>query len=384
MRIGIVAGESSGDNLGAGLVAAIKKKIPDVHFEGIGGPAMIAEGVHSLFDMERLAVMGFVEPLGRLPELFAIKRQLAEKFIADPPDAFIGIDSPGFNLRLERQLKEGGVRTIHYVSPSVWAYGEKRIFKIKKAVDLMLTLFPFETEIYDKHGIPVRCIGHQLADSIAVEEGLLSKATSDQDDGAEDFTVALLPGSRAGEVGRLAPVFIAAALAAIQQREHLHFLIPCANGERLQQIERLLKNAVPDRLLSRFSPMLGQAQHAMRRSDLVLLASGTATLEALLLRRPMIVCYKLAPLTYVFASRMLKVDNISLPNLLAGRKLVPEYLQDAVTEENLQRELVANIDRKRAGEESLQTLMAEYSRVHRSIRLDANNTAASAVIEFCR
>ncbi|MCI5107558.1 MAG: lipid-A-disaccharide synthase [Pseudomonadales bacterium] len=375
IRFGIVVGEASGDSLGAGLMTALRQLYPDAEFTGIGGPKMEALGCRSLAPMERLAVMGFVEPLGRLPELFRIKKQLQEHFIEDPPDAFIGIDAPDFNLRLEKPLREAGIATVHYVSPSVWAYREKRITGIKAAVDLMLTLFPFETAIYQEHDIAVRCVGHPLADSIGFDDQR-QQARQSLSLSEQEPVLALMPGSRSGEIKRLGPDFIGAAIEARQYIPRLRVLIPCANQEARFQLQGLLRQAnlldADDFLL------LDNAQDAISAADLVLLASGTATLETMLLRRPMIVCYRLAPLTYWLASRMVKIPHVALPNLLAGKELVPELIQDQVSVPAIRDLLVAHFHKPRAE----QALLEEFDQLHKLLRRDASRSAAEAVREL--
>ena len=373
MRFGLIAGEKSGDNLGAGLIAAIRDQFTDVVFEGIGGPAMLAQGFRSLAPMEPLSVMGFVEPLARLPQLLKIKRTVQTHFINHPPDAFIGIDAPDFNLLVVAVLRDKNIPVVHYVSPSVWAYREKRIHKIKQAVDLMLTLFPFETGIYQQHGIAVKCVGHPLADAIGSEDGKTAARTLLGLAGAENI-LTLMPGSRAGEIQRLAPTFIAAARQSLQQNPELVFIIPCASSARKQQIAAMLKNTESDK----FVLLDGQAQVAISAADMVVLASGTATLEAMLLKRPMVVCYRIAALTYLFASRMIKIPHFALPNLLAGKQLVPEYIQDRVTVPNL----LAEINKFFANPASSDDLLAEFEVIHKSIRLNANRQAADAVLKF--
>lgn len=380
MRVGMIAGETSGDILGAGLMQAIRRQCPDAQFEGIGGPRMIEEGFHSFFPMERLSVMGFIEPLGRLPELLHIKKSLVAHFGATPPDVFVGIDSPGFNLRIEQSLHDLGIRTVHYVSPSVWAWGQKRVFKIKQAVDLVLALFPFETAIYEQHGVPVRFVGHPLADTLALDSGSAAqkkeaRALLGVDDAAT--VIALLPGSRRNEISRLGPVFIATALRCLERNPGLRFVIPCANAERRQQVLGLL-GAHADS--EHFLVFEGHSHQAMLAAEIVLLASGTATLEAMLLKRPMVVCYRLAALTWLLASRMLKVPYVSLPNLLAGAHLVPEFLQDAVTVENLGMEL----DRLLADPGQQLALAAQFQQIHASIRRDASAQAADAIVKLVR
>ena len=370
--IGIVAGEKSGDILGAGLIAAFRKKYPDAEFIGVGGPDMIALGFTSLADMERLSVMGFVEPLGRLPELFALKRRLKEYFIKRRPLAFIGIDSPDFNLRLEEELKQENIKTVHYVSPSLWAYREKRIHKVKRAVNLMLTLFPFETAVYEQHGVAVKCVGHPLADSLGFEDHKL-RSRKKFDLGADDSIVTLMPGSRDGEIKRLAPVFLNAAVQSLTDCPNLKFLIPYSSAANYAQINALLREMSLFRG-ERF--ILADDSHgAISAADLVVLSSGTATLETLLLRRPMIVGYKLAAITFAIASRLVKIPYVALPNLLAGRQLVPEYIQHDLTAAKVRDGIVSHI----SGAEDHAGLMQEFEKIHRSLRLDASAQAAAAV-----
>lgn len=380
MLIGIVAGETSGDMLGAGLIKSIRQRFPDARFAGVGGPRMLALGFESITPMERLSVMGFVEPLGRLPELLRLKRDLVKLFTAEKAAVFIGIDSPGFNLRLEQNLHDAGIKTVHYVSPSVWAWGQGRIKKIARAVDLVLALFPFESEIYQRNGIPVHCVGHSLADRIAPDQNqtdVRSRARHELGLSVESPLLCLMPGSRKDEVQRLAPVFIDTALACLQQKPDLRFVIPCANERRREQIDTILASALEGKSSARdaFLVLDGLSHEAMQAADLVLLASGTATLEAMLLKRPMIVCYRMSAFTWALASRLVKVPFISLPNLLAGRELVPELLQDEVTAPVLAREVQAWLDNPARQEDLYQA----FEDIHHSIRLDADEQAAGAV-----
>ena len=372
LRIGIVAGEKSGDILGAGLIRELKSLFPNSEFIGVGGPDMVAEGCQSIVPMDRLSVMGFIEPLGRLPELFSIKRQLETLFFANPPAVFIGIDSPDFNLRVEATLKQHGIPTVHYVSPSVWAYRKKRIFKIKRAVDLMLTLFPFETAIYKQHKIDVQCVGHPLADEIDFEDRR-HESRKQQQLGEEDQIVALLPGSRGGEISRLAPTFLGAALESLQEIPSLKFLVPYSGAEARARLEEQFKHAAiigNDQFL-----LVENSQAAMAAADFVVLASGTATLEAMLLRRPMAVAYKLATITYMLASRIVKVPHFALPNLLSGERLVPEYIQDEVTVANLKREITKFFDNPASSDD----MLPKFENLHRELRKNASVTAAAAV-----
>lgn len=380
MLIGMVAGETSGDMLGAGLMQAIRQRYPQARFAGVGGPLMLAQGFESITPMERLSVMGFVEPLGRLPELLRLKRDLVNLFVTDKAAVFIGIDSPGFNLRLEQNLHDAGIKTVHYVSPSVWAWGKGRIKKIARAVDLMLALFPFESEIYQQHGIAVHCVGHSLADRIVPgqDQGQVRQQARASLQLPEAVPVlCLMPGSRKDEVQRLAPVFIATALMCLAQKPDLRFVIPCANERRREQIDALLAQALTPAPGSgnAFTVIDGRSHEAMQASDLVLLASGTATLEALLLKRPMVVCYRLSALTWALARRLVKIPFVALPNLLAGRELVPELLQDQVTAATVSAEVLAWMN----DPERQDSLFDAFEQIHQSIRLDADQQAAAAV-----
>lgn len=372
LRIGIVAGEASGDLLGAELIIALRRRYPDAVFEGIGGPRMVAAGCIAIFHAEQLAVMGFVEVLRHLRELLAIRAHLYRYFTANPPDLFIGIDAPDFNLPLERRLKAASIPAMHYVSPSVWAWRRGRLKKIGRSVDRMLTLFPFEAELYRQHDIPVTFVGHPLADQIPLEP---DHATARQQLGlpGDRRVIALLPGSRRSEMRFLAADFIRAAQWLCQQRDDLHFVVPLVNTTLRQMFEAALEEAdaaLPITLLD------GHSHEAMAAADAVLLASGTATLEALLLKRPMVVAYRLAPLTYWLAKRLLRVPWYSLPNNLAGRQLVEEITQDEVTGENLGHALLKLLD-KPAGEEQRRI----YEAIHRQLRRDASERAADAVLE---
>lgn len=369
LRIALIAGEASGDILGAGLMQALKVRQPQVEFIGIGGPRMIAEGLNSYFPMERLAVMGLVEVLGRLAELLARRRRLVATLIEQRPDVVIGIDAPDFNLGLELKLRRAGIRTVHYVSPSVWAWRQKRVFKIRDACDLMLTLFPFEARFYTEHQVPVQFVGHPLADAIPLD---VDRAAARLALGLprEAPVVALLPGSRGGEVGRLGELFLDTAQRLLASRPDLRFVLPCASPERRAQLEQMLVGRdLPLSLLD------GQSHEALGACDAVLIASGTATLEALLCKRPMVVAYKVAPLTYRILSRLVKSPYVSLPNLLAGRLLVPELLQDAATPEALAAELLPLL-----GGGEVQT--ERFDTIHRTLRRDASAEAASAVLQL--
>ncbi|MEK1943388.1 MAG: lipid-A-disaccharide synthase [Pseudomonas sp.] len=369
LRVAIVAGEASGDILGAGLMQALKAQHPQVEFIGVGGPRMQAQGLSSYFPMERLAVMGLVEVLGRLPELLSRRKRLIQTLIAAKPDVFIGIDAPDFTLGVELKLRQAGIKTVHYVSPSVWAWRQKRVLKIRDACDLMLTLFPFEAKFYDEHHVPVRFVGHTLADAIPLEADRAAARAelSLPEDGP---VVALMPGSRGGEVSRLGGLFLDAAERLRALRPGVRFVLPCASPERREQIEaQLAGRDIPVTLLD------GQSHTALAACDAVLIASGTATLEALLYKRPMVVAYRVAPMTYRILKRMLKSPYVSLPNLLAGRLLVPELLQDAATPDALAQTLAPLLTGGQAQTEF-------FDQIHRTLRRDASTEAAKAVLEL--
>ncbi|MGC5702305.1 lipid-A-disaccharide synthase [Pseudomonas sp. NFXW11] len=368
LRVALVAGEASGDILGAGLMRALKAQHPAVEFIGVGGPLMQAEGLVSYFPMERLAVMGLVEVLGRLRELLARRKLLIRTLIAEKPDVFIGIDAPDFTLNIELKLRQAGIKTVHYVSPSVWAWRQKRVLKIREGCDLMLTLFPFEARFYEEQGVPVKFVGHSLADAIPLQA---DRAAARAELGLpEGPLVALMPGSRGGEVGRLGALFLDAAQRLRALRPGVRFIMPCASPERRVQLEELLAGRdLPLTLLD------GQSHKALAACDAVLIASGTATLEALLYKRPMVVAYRLAPLTFWILKRMVKSPYISLPNLLAQRLLVPELLQDDATAESLAQTLSPLIE---GGEEQTRG----FDQIHRTLRRDASNQAAQAVLEL--
>lgn len=364
--VALVAGEASGDILGSGLMRALKARHPDVRFIGVGGPLMEDEGLVSYFPMERLAVMGLVEVLGRLRELLKRRKELIQTLIAEKPDVFIGIDAPDFNLTIELKLRQAGIKTVHYVSPSVWAWRQKRVLKIREGCDLMLTLLPFEAKFYEEKGVPVRFVGHPLADTIPLEADRQAARTALGL--GEGPLVALMPGSRGGEVERLGALFLDAAERLRERVPGVRFVSPCANPSRRVQLEQMLQGRdLPLTLLD------GRSHEALAACDAVLIASGTATLEALLYKRPMVVAYRLAPLTYWILKRMVKSPYVSLPNLLAQRLLVPELLQDAATSDALAQTLAPLVTDGTQQTDS-------FDRIHRTLRRDASNQAADAVL----
>lgn len=371
MRIAIVAGETSGDMLGAGLIQSLQQRYPDAEFEGIGGPLMQARGFRSFVPMERLAVMGLVEVLGRLFELLKVRRDLIRHWKKNPPDVFIGIDAPDFNLTLEEKLRAAGIKTVHYVSPSVWAWRQKRVVKIARAVDLMLTLFPFEAKFYDQHQVPVKFVGHHLADKIPFETPVAPARDSLQLDAGRPV-VCLMPGSRGSEVERLGKLFLKTAELMLHKRNDLQFIIPAASVERRNQIEAMLA-AYP--LTLPVKVVLGQSHTCMAAADTILLASGTATLEAMLLKKPMVVSYIVAPLTYHILKRLVTQPYISLPNLLAGRELVPEFIQHEATPEHLAEALLVRLE----DSDAMHQLHETFLFIHRQLKRNADDEAAAAI-----
>lgn len=376
---GIVAGEASGDLLGAGLIRALRQNYPNARFIGIAGPQMLAEGAETLVPMERLSVMGLVEVLGRLRELFAVRDQLIERLQAEKIDAFIGIDAPDFNLRIAAALKPAGIPTIHYVSPSVWAWRQGRVKGIRASVDLMLCLLPFEKAFYDKHGVPAVFVGHPLADSLpVVPDSAAAQARLGLDAGSlsSSRAVALLPGSRRGEVASLLPLLLTTAEILHRQFPALKFLIPAINAERAEQIREAVQAhaALPIQV---FDQRIGNdvGRVVMSAAQVIVLASGTATLEAMLLKKPMVVAYRLHWLTWLIARLLVRIPFVSLPNLLAGRRLVPELLQNQATPENLAHETAAWLN----APDKVSATVATYVELHESLRQDASATGAAAI-----
>ena len=329
LRLGLCAGEASGDLLAGAVLRAWQQRGTSLDITGIGGDQMQAAGLESLCAIDRLAVMGLVEPLKRLPELLGIRRRLIAQQQQVAPDLFVGVDSPDFNLPVERRLRAAGIPTAHLVSPSVWAWRRGRLRGIRDSVDRMLCLLPFEVDIYREAGIDAACVGHPLVDELqqlpAADELRAAMALP-----SNKTVLAVLPGSREGEVRHLMPVF-AEAMQLLQARHtDLHFVIPAANAERYQQIEAVLQStALP------VSLMRGQGREVMRCSDAIMIASGTATLEAMLLRKPMVISYRMASLSWTILSRLVKTPYVGLPNVLAGEEVVPELLQHHATASQL-------------------------------------------------
>ncbi|WP_166423949.1 lipid-A-disaccharide synthase [Paraglaciecola sp. 20A4] len=375
IRIGIVAGETSGDILAAGLIRSIKKQYPNAVFEGIAGPRMQAEGCTTIFDMEELSVMGLVEVLSRIRRLLFIRKSLYQHFMANPPDVFVGVDAPDFNLRLELPLKKAGIKTVHYVSPTVWAWREKRVFKIAKATDLVLSLFPFEKQVYDKHNIPCRFVGHTMADSIDInpDKDAARRALKIH---ADERVLALLPGSRNSEVTMLLDIFMRSAELLAEQVAGLCVLIPVVNKQRKLQVEDYMRE---HSVSVNYRIVIGHAREVMIASDAVLLASGTATLEAMLCKRPMVVAYRLKWLTHQMMKRLYIAKYFALPNILADEELVPELLQEDVNPENIVAKLLPYFTQE---ESDRAALVARFTQLHILLKQDADAQAANAVLSL--
>jgi lipid-A-disaccharide synthase len=377
MKIGLVAGEASGDLLGAGLIRALRMRHPDASFEGVAGPAMVEAGCAQWEPAESLAVMGLIEPLRHIPRLLRLRRDLVRRWTASPPDVFIGIDAPDFNLGLEIRLRRSGIRTAHYVSPSIWAWRAGRAKKVKKAADRVLCILPFEPKIYEKHGVDAVFVGHPKADE-APEVVDTAAARASLGLGAQEV-VAVMPGSRSGEVARLGGVFAAAADRIAASRPDVHFVTPIA-APGLRQIfdEYLEQQGVRDR----FTLVDGSAQAAMSAADVVLQASGTAVLEAALLRKPAVAAYRVAPLSYFLARYVfrLKLAHYTLPNLLTQEPLVPEFMQRDAQAGPIADAVIALL-----GDPRRRALISErFDRLRRELALDADQRAADAVLRLAR
>ncbi|EJL6842482.1 lipid-A-disaccharide synthase [Vibrio cholerae] len=372
LRIGIVVGELSGDTLGEGFIKAIRARYPDAEFVGIGGPKMNALGCQSLFDMEELAVMGLVEVLGRLPRLLKVKAELVKYFTANPPDVFVGIDAPDFNLRLELSLKQAGIKTVHYVSPSVWAWRQNRIHGIAAATHLVLAFLPFEKAFYDKFNVPCEFIGHTLADSIPLaSDQLAARQLLGLDE--QRRWLAVLPGSRGSEMKMLAEPFIATCQKLQARYPDLGFVVALVNAKRRAQFEHAWQQVAPE---LNFVLVDDTARNVITAADAVMLASGTVALECMLLKRPMVVGYRVNAFTAFLANRLLKTPYVSLPNILAGEELVKELLQEHCTVDNLYHEV------SRLLESDNQALMDKFTEMHQWIRKDADQQAAQAVLHL--
>ena len=376
--IAIIAGEVSGDILGAGLIHALKARYPQAKFIGIGGERMIAEGFESLFDMEELSVMGLVEVLKHLPRLLKIRRSIIEQLSALKPDVFIGIDAPDFNLDVELKLKQQGIKTIHYVSPSVWAWRQKRVYKIAAATNLVLAFLPFEKAFYDRFNVPCRFIGHTMADAIPLKPNREEACQLLNLDSTQRY-VAMLVGSRGAEVEFLSEPFLQTAQLLHQRYPNVKFLVPLINQKRRQQFEQIKQRVAPelDMIL-----LNGNARAAMIAAEATLLASGTAALEAMLCKSPMVVGYRMKPFTYFLAKRLVKTQYISLPNLLADEMLVPELIQEDCNPTKLAEKLSLYLSEDKSAVQNRHVLLQRFAELHQRIQCNADQQAAQAVIDL--
>lgn len=371
LTVALVAGETSGDILGAGLIRSLKKHHPNIQFVGIAGPQMQAEGCKAWYEMEELSVMGIVEVLGRLRRILAIRRDITKRLIELKPDIFIGIDAPDFNLSLEGKLKQAGIKTIHYVSPSVWAWKQKRVFKIKRNTNLILAFLPFEKAFYDKFDVPCRFIGHKMADDIPLEP---DQTAMRQQLGIplNCQCLALLPGSRHAEVTLLSEPFLKAAQLLRDKFPDLHIVVPLANEKRRQEFERIKAEIAPQLNVQLLD---GHAREAMIASNAAILASGTVALECMLAKCPMVVGYKMKAFTFWLAKKLIKTPYVSLPNILAGKEIVPELLQHDCTPENIANHVLPFLESDNI------ELKATFLALHKQIRCNADEQAAQAVLD---
>ncbi|SDD11828.1 lipid-A-disaccharide synthase [Aquimonas voraii] len=374
--IALVAGEASGDLLGADLIRALRQRYPQARFVGVGGPQMRAEGFESWWDCSELAVMGLTEVLRHLPRLLRLRHQLRARLLRLRPDVFVGIDAPDFNLGLERRLKQAGLRTVHYVSPSVWAWRRERAAKLGHSADRVLCLFPMEPPIYAEYGVDARFIGHPLAEQYPLPHDRAA-ARAALGIAADARLLALLPGSRLGEIGRIGADFIATAARLQATRPHLQIIAPMANAACRAAFEAQLASASAS---PRIRLLDGQSSLALRAADVVLLASGTAALEALLAGTPMVVGYRISALTHwiVRSFGLLKVSHFSLPNALAGGALVPECMQDDCRPEVLERALAPLLDSPAAAAAQTEA----FARLHAELKQGASASAATAIAEL--
>lgn len=370
LTIAIVVGETSGDILGAGLMSALKQRYPHIRFVGIAGPKMQAEGCEAWYQMDELSVMGIVEVLGKLRRILSIRKALTTRIKALKPDLFMGIDAPDFNLSLEGKLKQAGIKTMHYVSPSVWAWKQKRVFKIKRNTDLMLTFLPFEKAFYDKYDVPCRFIGHKMADDIALSPDK-AQMRAKLSIPADAKVLSLLPGSRHAEVSLLSEPFLQAAQLVQQSISSLYIVVPLANAKRRQEFLQIKAQVAPDLQVTLLD---GQAREAMIASDAAILASGTVALECMLAKCPMVVGYKMKSFTFWLAKKLVKTPYVSLPNILAGKEIVAELLQDECTPANLAERIVTLLNDDNAA------LKETFLSLHQQIRCNADAQAAEAVL----
>ena len=382
LKIGIVVGEVSGDTLGAKLIRSFREQGIEAEFEGIGGPQMMAEGFKSYYPMDILSVMGIVEVLKDLKKLFAVRDGLVERWSQKPVDIFIGIDAPDFNLRLSKSLKQKQlkIKTVQYVSPSVWAWRQGRVHGIKQSIDLVLCLFPFEKAFYERYQVPAAFVGHPLASQLPLDNPLIVAKQQLGLDPARQH-IALLPGSRRGEVERLGPLVLDAAQIIYQKYPEIEFLLPAINEARKVQIEEQLKNYPAEfkaqvKVLENTGTDSKIGRMVMNASDIVALASGTATLEAMLLHRPMVTFYKLNWLTYIIAKLLVKIPYYSLPNIIAGKKVIAELIQTDATAQKLATEIENLMNREVA-----QTQVMQHIAMHKRLLAGNSENPVEAILK---
>ncbi len=376
LHIALVAAEPSGDHLGAALMQAINAQIPDVSYSGIGGPEMIAAGMQSLYPMDKLSVMGLVEVLPHLPELLRIRRQLAQHLIDNPPDVFIGVDAPDFNLGLAKKMKAAGIRTVQYVAPTVWAWKQQRVKILREVLDLVLSIFPFEQEFLLRHHVPSIYVGHPLADQVPLNPDPAS-ARAALGIARDVPLLALLPGSRVGEIKRLSKPFLEAAAMLAQQLPHLKVVAPMVNGRIHELFEQQRQQLTPDLDCSLVDK---QADLVLEAADAVLTASGTATLQTLLYQKPMVVGYRVNAITYRLLTlfRRIKIKHIAMANLLAGEALAPEFIQHRCTAEKIAPALLCLMTDR----QQIDVIQQRYREIHRQLQQNAAKKAADAVLNL--
>ena len=374
LRIGIVTGEPSGDMLGAGLIGELNKRVKNLSIEGIGGEKLAKKNMNILFPMEKLSVMGFTEVFGKYFELKRIRGKLIEHFLENPPDVFIGIDAPDFNLFLEQKLRQAGIKTVHYVSPSIWAWRESRIKKIKESVDLILNLFPFETAIYNKFNVPNKHVGHPLADKLPQVPNI-NLARKELDIPKNKKVIALLPGSRTAEIKRIGVPILKAALITQSSHNDLFFVSAFLDKKSCKIFEELKNSFTPELKIKIY---LDKTHRVIESTDIVLLASGTVTLEAMLLKKPMIVAYKISWLTYFIIKLLVKIPYVALPNILAGKEIVPECLQLRCRPKILASEL----DKLLNSDKNIKKLINHFSKLSTELKKSADIQAANAILKI--
>jgi lipid-A-disaccharide synthase len=382
--IGIVAVESSGDSLGAGLIQELKKLDSNYEFIGIGGPKMIAQGFKSLFSQDRLAVMGFIEPLKRLPEILSIRRKLINFFLENKTQVYIGIDGPDFNLNIEKKLKHNGIKTVHYVSPTIWAWRPKRIFKIKKSTNHNLLIYPFEKQIYDSHNIPATYVGHPLG--VEIPLGAAKPSLEDLNNyrktalnklnlNPDKKYISLLPGSRGAELSFHVQPLLETAVILVELYPEIEFIIPCVNEAREKQFKELSQK-YSNKL--KLHIIKGQTTEALQAADASMVCSGTATLQALLCKNPFLIIYKTGSITFRIAKFLVKTKYIGMANIIANRLLAPEFIQDNVIPENIAKEIIKYLEDK----DYQSNFYNQCYDIHKGLRLDTNSIAAKTVMKL--